>query len=171
MATTSVVAPSPPARRFDTTDLGTCSFFFYLDGLFGLEVGLGFFEGGVIVYFVGNFFDTLRLWLACAQSMAFVALDVSMALCSHWHLCCLGTLRAVPAPPLVMGIFFRLPSALPIDVQSYGHGHDCADHGHRCLHPLRSPLHSLQWRRLWHAVSDVAGIGLLTLQMSSPNRP
>ena len=59
---------------------------------------LGFFEGGVIVYFVGNFFDTLRLWLACAQSMAVFALDVSMALCSHWHLCCLGTLRAVLGP-------------------------------------------------------------------------
>ena len=100
MVTASAVAPSLPARRFDTTDFGTCSFFFDLDGVFGLAAALGFFvdKGGVIVYFESYFFDTLRLWLACAQSMAVFALGVSMALCSHWHLCCLGTLRAVLGP-------------------------------------------------------------------------
>ena len=35
----------------------------YLDGVFGLEAALSFFEGGVIMDFEGNIFDTLRLWL------------------------------------------------------------------------------------------------------------
>ena len=55
--TASAVAASFPGQLFDTTDFGTCSFFFYLDGVSGLEAALGFFEGDVIDFFEGNFFD------------------------------------------------------------------------------------------------------------------
>ena len=166
----SAVAASFPARRFDTTDFGTCSFIFDLDGVFGLAAAFGLLRGRRHRVLRGQLLRHSTA-LACLRAVhgglrfgrVYGSLQ-SLAFVLSWHP------SRSPWPPLVMGIFFRLPSAQSIEFQVYGHGHDSPNHGHRCLRPLRSPLHSLQWRRLWHSVIDVAGTSLLTLQISSHNR-